>query len=181
MNYNKAREMMQIGDLMAFGGKGLVSKTIKKITYSKVSHVGTILYSYVAGQRLVQIIESTSLGEGFAGVKINRMSDHLKNYDGDIWWYPLRRDVREKFEENLFTRFVLKMKGRKYDKFQAVMSVLDIIPDTSEDLDKLFCSELIAEAYERARIINNNNASEMTPQDVIDFNLYDEAVHLKSS
>lgn len=181
MNYESVREKMKIGDLIAFGGNGFISETIKKVTGSPVSHVGAVLYSYVAGQRLVQVIESTSIGDGFAGVQINRLSDHIRDYDGEMWWYPLNQFSRDNFKEELFTRFMLKMKGRLYDPYQAVMSALDFIPDTKEDLDRLFCSELIAEAYERAGLIHGNNASEMTPADVCGFNNFYPVINLKKN
>jgi len=179
MKYEDLRDKMKIGDMLAFSGKGFISEIIKKVTGSNISHVGAVLYSYVAGQRLVQVIESTSLGDGFSGVKINRLSDHVRDYDGKIFWHPLTSFSRDSFKEELYTRFMLNMKGRKYDTIQAVLSALDFIPDTSEDLDKLFCSELISEAYERAGIIHQVNASEMTPADVVNFNIFEEPVRVK--
>ena len=70
------------------------------------------------------------------------------------------------------------MEGRSYDMPQAIFSAIDFIPDQNEDLSKLFCSELVSEAYERANLIAPVNASEMTPQDVVNFDIYDEPYKL---
>ena len=94
--YHQIRESLQDGDLIAFGGRGGASSLIKLFTRSNVSHVALILKSVLeTGERLNMIIESTTL-DGYSGVIINRLSNRLKNYDGEVWWLPLRQDVKDK-------------------------------------------------------------------------------------
>lgn len=182
IDYKDMRDFMLPGDVIAFGGKGFVSSTIKKVTKCNVSHVGIILQALVPqweGGFINQIIESTSLGDGFAGVQINRMSLHINNYDGDIWWLPLSDEAREKLNVGLFFSFLLDQVGKKYDAPQAIMSALDRLPDTREDLDKLFCSELNTAALERGGVLKDINASEQTPSDVCNFDIYKGFYQLK--
>ena len=182
ISYKVARGSMLPGDVIAFGGKGFVSSIIKDITKCNVSHVGIILQTDVPtidGIRINQIIESTSLGNGFAGVQINRMSVHAKSYDGEVWWLPLSSEARCKLNQAKFFSFLLDQVGKKYDAPQAIGSALDVIPDNREDFDKLFCSELDAAALEHSGVIPAVNASEMTPADVCRLNIYDEPYQMR--
>ena len=99
MTYQEARPLMQPGDVIAFGGKSHFSEIIKLATFSSVSHVGVILRTKIpeddTGRFFNQIIESTSL-HGFNGVNVSRFSDRLNTYDGELWWLPLKKKIREK-------------------------------------------------------------------------------------
>lgn len=174
---------MQSGDLIAFGGGGYVSKIIKTATNSPVSHVGVILQTNIPtieGILINQIIESVGKKKsGEAGVIINRMSDHIKEYDGSIWWLPLSKKTRSFFDQAMFFSFLLDQVGKEYDTPQAIGSALDFIPANREDLDKLFCSELVTAAFKWVGVIDNLNASEQTPADVCAFPIYGEAYQLK--
>lgn len=178
--YESIRGSILPGDVIAFGGYGFVSRTIKKITRFPVSHCGVVLSTSVgSGISLVQIMESTSLGDGFAGVQVTRMSDRVRLYDGDLWWLPLSPENRESLDVTALTSFLLAQRGKEYDAPQAIGSAIDIIPDQREDLDKLFCSELVTAALEEASILNGINASEQTPADVCQFGIYSEASQIK--
>ena len=98
-NYEIEREKLKSGDLIAFGGRGIASSIIKMKTHSNVSHVGVILETTVdwCDRAVVQIMESTSLGDGFAGVQINKMSTRVAQYTGDIWILPMLSDVWDMF------------------------------------------------------------------------------------
>jgi len=173
---------MSPGDVLAFGGNGFISDTIKLVTGCPASHVGVILQSNVPtleGVFINQIIESTSLGEGFAGVKINRVSDHIRDYDGEIWCLPLATRIKEDLDQGIFFSFLLDQVGKKYDSPQAIGSALDFIPDNREDIDLLFCSELIAAAFEEVGIIGEINASEQTPADICNMDIFGEPYQLK--
>jgi len=179
VNYNEVRDEMRVGDVIAFSGNSVFSKLIKSVTHSDISHVGTILSSsFVQGISLVQVIESTSIRKGKAGVVFNRMSKHLREYDGEIFWLPLKEVMRKQFDVGRFVNFLFAQQGKKYDMPQALGSVIDFIPDNREDLDKLFCSELVTAGFEISGLVSDINASEQTPKDVIEFDLYDNIYQL---
>ena len=183
IEYSKARRMMLPGDLLAFGGSGYVSEIIKSSTDSNVSHVGVILQTSIPsleGIFINQIIESVGKKKaGEAGVVINRISDHIRDYDGDIWWLPLLSKFRIRFNQGIFFSFMLDQIGKPYDLPQAIGSALDFIPDNLEDLDKLYCSELVSAGYEKIGFTEPINCSEQTPIDTCRFNFLDSPFQLK--
>ncbi|MCP3866917.1 MAG: hypothetical protein GY703_02235 [Gammaproteobacteria bacterium] len=186
--YPDARNRMKPGDVVAFGGKGHFSEIIKFATRSSVSHVGCILQTRITDDTtdrfFNQIIESTDLN-GFNGVNISRLSDRMADYDGEIWWLPLKKRIRRKaFDQKKFFDFLFNQaKGRKpYDVPQALKSALDTL-DTlpfglrgpgynREDFSKFFCSELVAAGLEMAGSVGNINASEVTPIELCRWNIY---------
>jgi|SRR3990167_1895525 len=171
--YHQIRESLQDGDLIAFGGRGGASSLIKLFTRSNVSHVALILKSVLeTGERLNMIIESTTL-DGYSGVIINRLSNRLKNYDGEVWWLPLRQDVRDRADFDGAYEWLKKQKRKADDSLQAIGAGLDLIINNKEDFDCFFCSELVSAYYEKIAIIEEINSSEVTPIDLCMFDLYD--------
>ena len=190
ITYKEARKLMKPGDVIAFGGKGQVSGLIKFATFSSVSHVGVILQTQVtdnaSGKFFNQIIESTSL-HGFNGVNVSRFSDRFDNYNGELWWLPLKKEIRESlFNQEKFFNFLFNQaKERKpYDTPQAIKSALDVFDKlpfghngpgyNREDFSKFFCSELVAAGLEESGAVGTLNASEVTPIDLCRWNIYED-------
>lgn len=183
--YADARRQMQPGDVIAFGGKGNFSELIKWATRSTVSHVGIVLQTkLMIGDSpqdgfFNQVIESTSLN-GYSGVQINRLSDRIDMYDGEIWWLPLSDHSRGRLDASAYYSFLLHQERKKYDLPQAFASALDRLDGTlfgalthnEEDFSRFFCSELAAAGLEAGGVIDTVNASEVTPIDLCSFNLY---------
>lgn len=193
ITYKEARELMQPGDVIAFGGKGHFSEIIKFATFSSVSHVGVILQTKIpdddTGRFFNQIIESTSL-HGFNGVNVSRFSDRLNTYDGELWWLPLNKKIREtSFNKKKFFNFLFNQaKERKpYDMPQAIKSAVDALDKlpfgvhgpayNAEDFSKFFCSELVSAGLEVAGATGSVNASEVTPIDLCRWNIYEESYY----
>ncbi len=191
ITYKDARSLMRPGDVIAFGGKGHFSEIIKFATFSGVSHVGVILQTEIAddeeGRFFNQIIESTSLN-GFNGVNISRFSDRLDTYEGELWWLPLKKQIRDKlFDKTKFFNFLFNQaKERKpYDMPQAIKSAVDALDNlpfgmhgpayNQEDFSKFFCSELVSAGLEVAGAIDSVNASEVTPIDLCRWNIYEDS------
>lgn len=169
--YGIIRPLMKPGDIIAFGGKGLISDIIKKVTRSCVSHVAIVMQTNMVGDNeryFNNIIEST-MDEG---VSVKRLSEKIIRYNGDIWWLPLNNKIREQFNNTDFFNFVFNQIGKKYDKLQAIESAEDLIIDTKEDFSKFFCSELDAGGLEASGIISDINCSEVTPIDLCRWNIY---------
>ena len=103
--------------------------------------------------------ESTSIsktkdalsGKLVSGVQFTLLSDRLRDYDGRIAVRRLSRDLTD--EELLkFRQFRKAVRGRPYEqsRLELARAALDLIgPDNTEDLTSLFCSELLAELYQR--------------------------------
>lgn len=190
ITYEEARDKMQPGDVIAFSGKGNVSEVIKLFTKSEVSHVGVVYKTKQVNDAdpnryMNMLMESTSL-DNFSGVIMTRLSDRIKDYDGNLWWLPLSQASRSKLDITKFFDFLVKQEGKAYDTKQAIKSALDALDDApflrgttynKEDFSKFFCSELVAAALEDAGAINNINSSEVTPIDLCTFNIYDNSYY----
>jgi len=194
ISYEKARPLMKPGDVIAFGGKGHFSEIIKFATRSAVSHVGVILQTKVVddltGRFFNQIIESTSL-HGFNGVTVSRFSDRLDQYDGEIWWLPLHKELWDtRFDRKSFYDFLFNQAKelKPYDMPQAINSALDHLDAlpvglhgpgyNKEDFSRFFCSELVAEGLEKSGAVPRVNASEVTPIDLCRWKIYDAEYYL---
>ncbi|MEH6709831.1 MAG: hypothetical protein V7733_01355 [Paraglaciecola polaris] len=187
-SYAQIRERMQPGDIIAFGGNSLFSKWAKLTTRSVVTHLAVVIKTKVLDERnghyFNQAIEATSYN-GKCGVMLTRLSERVATYDGDMWWLPLSNNARISLEGNksAFFDFLLKQNHKPYDIWQLFGSTVDATDNipllkkislNSEDFSSLFCSELVAEAMERGKIIGPVNASEVTPIDICRFNVFDE-------
>ena len=190
ITYKEARKLMQPGDVIAFGGKGHFSELIKFSTFSSVSHVGVILQTRAidddTDRFFNQIIESAAIND-FSGVSVSRFSDRINLYDGELWWLPLRKEVRDNsFDGKKFFNFLFNQARlrKPYDLPQAITSAIDAL-DTlpfgingpgynREDFSKFFCSELVAAGLEIAGVVENVNSSEITPIELCRWSIYED-------
>lgn len=168
INYQDARKQMAPGDLIAFSGNGLVSRIIRWRTRSKISHVG-VVSRINEGANRVMVHESTSL-RGTKGVQTNRLSQRIQEYNGKVYWYPLSPKSRRCLDLQRFWEFLWEQDGKPYDFWQAPMSATLFC--AREDFGKLFCSELVAGAWEAGGLLKRVNASEKTPDDLCKMNLF---------
>ncbi|WP_262691925.1 hypothetical protein [Kordiimonas aestuarii] len=194
LSYEDARPQMKPGDVIAFSGKGHFSDIIKMVTFSEVSHVGVILQTQIAsfadGRYFNQIIEAATV-RGFSGVNISRFSERMEEYQGAIWWLPIRKDLRA--DEDAHKTFYNFLFGHaeartEYDLPQALKSAADKFDDlpfnmngpfyNKEDFARFFCSELVAAGLERAGIVDTVNASEVTPIDLCRWAIYEDDYYL---
>jgi hypothetical protein len=163
--YTELRSQMQTGDLILFSGNTFVSKCIEFFTNSKISHVGLIiklsdiLYCY-------EVIGS--------GVRLIDLNYRIKTYPGIcyyrsvLWFRPL--DITDQF-----LKLREEFKNKKYEKdiFEFIGSAWDkVFGLNKRDLKYLFCSEMVAEIYQRWEILDTKKSSnEYTPDDFSKINL----------
>jgi len=179
-NYEAIRDQCQPGDVLAFGGDGVISAAIRLATKSNVSHVGCVHYCSASPEdpHRVMVIEVTSLN-GQAVVQHNALSFHVAHYPGRIWLLQLRADVRARMNIERYQAWGAAQLGKTYDFDQAIGSAIDVLPEMREDFAKLFCSELVAAMLEEAGAIGEINASEQTPSDVVRFPIYERVIQLR--
>ena len=122
------------GDVLAFSGTGLISDLVKVATGSHISHVGLAL-----GDGLM--IESTSLN-GFTGVTESPVTARLLEYEGRIWWYPLRPQYFLRYHAYI-RQVCAKLVGEPYDTWGALEAAFQIHHDQHQGDE--FCSELAAQ------------------------------------
>ena len=141
----------------------------------------------------IMLIESTSLrnipdaiyNEIIKGVQIHFLSRRLESYDGKAWWLPLKEDLNG-FEKNKLQNWLRKKHYERtpYDSFQAIGAGADLFDmvlgiENEPDFSSLFCSELVTKALQVGGVVSSDiNPSEQTPEDVANFECFDNALPL---
>lgn len=181
MRYEAIREELETGDVILFSGKGGISDGIKFFTLSKWSHVGMVykLADALDEKGTIFCWESTTLsdikdadtGRLTQGVQRVELSERLercfaKGYEIGIRKLnkPLATDMVRALND-----FRHEVSGRPYErsKLELIKAAYDgIFGENKEDLSSLFCSELLAEAYQRMGLLGEDKPSnEYTPKD----------------
>ncbi len=175
-NYYKTfKYQLKYGDIILFSGEDDVSDIVKIPTNSKWSHVG-IVYKEATEHTDVMLLESTVK----KGVTLTILGDKIENYNGDISFRHLNVNRTTSMRRAL-TNIYRELRGRKYESpdvkglkelSNAGIDTLDKNSGTTlnkEDLSKIFCSELVAEAYQRMGLLSSTNplypSNEFTPKD----------------
>ena len=193
--YDKIKQEIRAGDVIAFGGKGGFAGVIKWATLGTVNHVAVVLSSEPAAdgassdgpsqpQMLhVRIMESTSALDEFPGVNARDLGERIGGHLGEVWWLPLKEEIRQKLDLERFHGFLHQQLGKGYDSTQAIKSAVDDFEDaplfgrlthSREDFSRFFCSELVAAGLEAGGAIQHLNCSEVTPMDLCKFSIYQE-------
>lgn len=188
-NYEKNREHMACGDVIAFAGKGRVSRLIQWKTQSVYSHVGMVLDADMQGGvgKAVLMVESTALrtlpdmasGKFVKGVQMHFLSHRLGAYDGQAWWLPLKEKLPIHAAYNM-QKWLRTMHHHqvRYDTLQAMGAGCDLFDwmpglQMEPDFSSLFCSELVCKALQIAGVVEDElNASEQTPADVVGYGCF---------
>ena len=183
--YADIRGRLQTGDLVLFAGKGWLSRLIQIGTASRWSHVGMVLV--LLEYNVVLLWESTTLsslpdivsGRGRKGVQLVALSERLRTYDGCAAVCHLKGAALSDADTRALTRFRHEVRGRPYEqsKLQLIVAVFRRWCGFGEDLSSLFCSELVAEAYQRMGLLDPDVPSNSyTPADFAE--AFDGAVKL---
>lgn len=174
-DYNVIKENIRPGDMIAFSGKGIISFLIKIGTFSRISHVACCIEP-VNG---FDLIEATSLDVEEACVNYSTLTDHISNYKGGIYWFPLCSTIRQSMNMQKYHDFLESKEKKEYDTLGAFFSAFPLLFQKN-DYNKLFCSELYCGAVSASGAINGFNCSEIHPADLIRNKvLFDEYVQIK--
>lgn len=179
LNYSDVRSDLKTGDLVLFSGASFFSSVIKWAVGGKWSHVGVVVRLPAVPGR-VALWESTTLadlpdvetGRAAAGVQLVWLSERLASYAGEFKLRALDRPVTAEMEEALTAKRV-ELSGRPYEqeKLDLINAAFDgwFGESRGERLHSLFCSELIAEAYQAMGLLpeppDGPPSNEYTPRD----------------
>lgn len=162
--YDDIRSQLKTGDIILFSGTQGFSSVIKFFTRSPWSHIGIVCV--LKKWDMVAVWESTTEAQFdmatrrvTTGVQLNPLSTRLRAFKGEMAVRQLQGV--ELTEEEIKTLIQLRkeLKGRAYEtnKFSLLQSAYDgvaRIGAAQEDLSSLFCSELVAEAYQRLNLLD---------------------------
>jgi hypothetical protein len=175
--YLQIRGKLKTGDIVLFSGKGGVSDWIKLFSGSTWSHVGMVLR--LPQMDMVLLWESTTLsnlpdiesGKARKGVQLVPFSERIKMYKGDVAVRLLSKSITPQMETGL-GKFRKKASRLKYEqnKIELIRSAWDgPLGGNKENLSSVFCSELLAESYQRMGLLKEPPtgwpSNEYTPRD----------------
>lgn len=167
--YNDSlRAKLKTGDLVLFSGKGGISAGIKWATLSRWSHVGMIVV--LPEYDFVTVWESTTLSSLVdldtkiprKGVQLVPLSSRIEGYDGEVAVRQLEGVSFDNDDNKNLMQLRRELAGREYEqnKIELIKAAYDgPLGRNSEDLTSLFCSELVAEAYQRLGLLSEDKRS----------------------
>jgi len=172
-NYYKSfKHQLKIGDIVLFSGE---SGEVQLFTNSKWSHVG-VVFKEATDSSDVVLLEATPAH----GVHLVSLKEKVDDYDGDISFRHLNVKRTSSMKRALINLY-RELRGRAYESrdYQGARELSNAAIDTldknggqtlnHEDLSKVFCSELVAEAYQRMGLLSSNDplypSNEFTPKD----------------
>ena len=156
IKYSAIRNQLQTGDLVLFSGETLFSLFIRIFTVSPYSHIGIVMI-----EEDVRLWESAKRaikdhkGKLKAGVRLTTLSDRIAGYEGEVFI----RQLNKKLEANAQTelrKIREELKNRPYERDTAELIKAGWdgpFGGNTEDLSSIFCSELVAEAYQRVGLL----------------------------
>ena len=173
--YADIRHELDTGDLVLFRGHTLFSRLIQRATRSEWSHVAMVLR--LPEYDMLALYESTGLGslpdmisgEVRRGVQLVPLSERVRACNGAIAVRQLKGVTLGPHERTALMALRRELRGRPYER-----SLVDLVRAaydgaggaSAEDLSSLFCSELVAEAYQRLGLLGDGvPSSEYTPAD----------------
>lgn len=163
------------GDILAFGGRGLFSRAIRVVTFSRYTHVAIICER--AGVPL--LFESTKLsdlpcvlcGRPTKGVQAVLPTQRIAAYDGAVWQLRLRRPL-EDYEIARLLGFLVSQDHVSYGQIGRA-SLLGRLLRRSENWQHWFCSKIVIAALQELRSYSvlehprYSHPSAWSPKDVV--------------
>jgi hypothetical protein len=175
--YDRVRSKLDTGDIVLFQGRGFVSHMIRLGTSSRWSHVGMVVKQDEWGTLMlwesqgIQTLTDVLTGTARNGVKLVVLSDRVKTFDGEVSVRRLTGFERDAAMKRKLRAFRNEVRGRPFEKsvLTQIKAALDDgigLGHNEEDLSSLFCSELIAETYQRLGLLGDELPSaEYVPAD----------------
>lgn len=177
--YENVRDQLKTGDIILFSGKSAISNIIKIFSGGKWSHVGMVL-RLPEFDDAVMLWESTTLsdindvetGVAIKGVQLVPLSQRLTSYNGEVTVRLLNKAItKPMFNALAARRKELSRKPYERGETELIKAAWDGLGGASkgEDLSSLFCSELVAEAYQAMGLLpewpKGPPSNEYTPMD----------------
>lgn len=177
-NYEDLRDELKTGDIVLFSSSSPLSWATKLATMSKWSHVGMIVC--LEEYEFVTVWESTT-STGLRdldtkrlhkGVQLTPLSSRVQGYKGDV---AVRRLSGANFGGDRvqgLMRLRKRLRNTPYEQhaLELINAALDTpLHESTEDLSSVFCSELVAEAYQELGLLPSGEgqkpSNEYTPVD----------------
>lgn len=177
--YEDIRSQLKTGDLVLFSGKSAISNIIKLFSGGKWSHVGMVLRLPELDDAVL-LWESTTLSDiedvetnlPTKGVQLIPLSQRIAGYAGEVTVRHLNKELTEPMHIELGKkRSALSRCPYEKSEIELIKAAWDGFGGAScgEDLSSVFCSELVAEAYQSMGLLDEypdgQPSNEYTPID----------------
>ena len=166
---------LNTGDIVLFSGVDAYSRLVKVGTSSKWSHVGLILntphhdFLTMWESSIREDTLDVEAGLHRIGVRLVSFHDRVKAFEGEISIRRLQGGVLSEESLGALVQFREELRGRDYErnKFELLRASNErAFRNKEEDLSSLFCSELVAEAYQRLGLLTEEKPSnDYAPKD----------------
>lgn len=157
-----------------FSGKDFISRFIKKVTHSKISHVGIILADAKDENKWYCFESTGSVREVLQGhyphVRVTPWKETVEKYHGKVSYRLAVFEDRERTDSRVVTDFVKEYDGKSYTKNPLKLLRALFRKNTeseSQSPSTVFCSELAAKMLMNLEIINKRIASNTHPGDLL--------------
>lgn len=173
--FDELRPTLDSGDVLLFAGESRFSRGIKRLTRSRWSHAALVARHGAGGQLLLweatldTDLPDVATHEIAPGVNLYDLERWIRHYGGETAIRPLHVERTDAMRAALLA-FYQEARGRPYERnrLELFRAVYDgpLGKNRSEDLTGFFCSELVAEAYQRMGLLPEKpSANEYTPHD----------------
>ena len=189
-SYDEIRPELKTGDVLLFSGKGFVSWSIKFGSYfgrifrrkrsgrPRWSHVGMIVRNesgvFLYESTTLSTVKDTLTGRKVQGVQLVLLSERLRGYKGKV--ALLAGPRLPEGSEAVLRHMRQEFKGTPYEesKLELLRSLVDIGRENKADTSSMFCSELVATAYQRMGFSGSfpDPANEYIPSDFEEMELF---------
>lgn len=173
--YEAIRPELGTGDIVLFSGKGPISAGIKVGTRSRWSHVGMLIklkeYDFLTlwESTTLRSVDDVVYKRPVSGVQLVPLSARLNSYTGVAAVRILQGVHFNDGQTRALMALRRNLSGRPYErsKIELIKAAYDgAFGANEEDLSSLFCSELVAEAYQNLGLLDGDTPSnEYTPAD----------------
>ena len=159
---------LKTGDIVLFSGLDHYSRLVRAGTKSKWSHVGLVFES--PAHDFLTLWESSiredtldvELAEHRVGVRLVSLYDRVKAFEGEISIRRLQGEAITDKKLRCLLALQDELRGRAYErnKFELIRAANKrAFCNRAEDLSSVFCSELVAEAYQRLGLLSEEKPS----------------------
>jgi hypothetical protein len=164
LTMQEAAQTAQTGDVFLFRGPSAADRAIQAITNSPVNHVGMVialddLPPLLWHAELGQSLPDVWAGERHRGTQLHRLTDAVATwhhkYGQDAWMRQVDIDVTREMEDEAL-RVVNELDGTTFPKTASLArGWLKGRVRKRNDLEQLFCAEVVAITYERMGLLES--------------------------
>jgi len=170
-DYYKVRPLIKTGDHLGWKSNGIIGRLIRVFAPGPINHSEIVIKIPFEGLDDRRF----NIGALGSGVSLHLLSRQLENYNGKVYWYPLK----DEFDElrPAIAAFILQKIDIKYDFYSLFKNAFGRV---STEASKLFCSEVCNWAWASAGIDTGFplNGKAPTPADIDRFTIFKEKVQI---